>query len=175
MDDRTDKELYEVEIAFVVGPYGDSGLLLIEVESDNPTRMQEIERVWVQPRRGAGWLTRIEEVCILSDKGTVTVKLEGVSTHQAAEKLRGAVLCIRPEDSPPLPEGEYYQHQIIGLEVVTTDGRLLGEIEEIIRTGANDVYVAGRYMIPAIPQVIREIDLTGKRMIIEPMPGMLED
>ena len=166
---------YEVEIAFVLAPSGEDGSIVVDVLSEDPSRMAEVEEVYVKPRRGEGWLARVEQVSGPSRKGTVTVKLEGVYTRQAAERLRGAVLCIRAEESPPLPEGEYYLHQIIGLKVVTTDGRVLGEVEEVIRTGANDVYVAGEYMIPAISQVVREIDLAGKRIVVEPMPGMIED
>ncbi len=166
---------YEVEIAFVLAPAGEEGAVVVDVQSEDPSRMAQIQQVYVRPRRGEGWLARVQEVSEPSRKGTVTVKLEGVYTRQAAEQLRGAVLCIRAEESPPLPEGEYYLHQIIGLTLVTTDGRVLGQVEEVIRTGANDVYVAGEYLIPAISQVVREIDLAAGRIVIEPMPGMIED
>jgi 16S rRNA processing protein RimM len=66
----------------------------------------------------------------------------------------------------PLPEGSHYVHQIIGLRVFTTEGRDLGEISEVIQSPASDVYVTAQAMIPALRQVVKQIDLEGKRMIV---------
>ena len=84
------------------------------------------------------------------------------------------------QDDNPLPEGQYYHHQIIGLKVLTQQGELLGTIIEILETGANDVFVIrpsnGReILIPDTDEVILQIDLDKGQMIIHLLPGLLPD
>ena len=89
------------------------------------------------------------------------MRLVGVETAEAAAALRG----------------EYYLHEIVGLAVEAEDGRALGQIQEVLRTGANDVYVVagplGELLIPAIADVVRSIDVTAGRVIVRPLPGLL--
>jgi 16S rRNA processing protein RimM len=77
--------------------------------------------------------------------------------------LRGELIYLRLEDLPPLPEGEYYPHQLEGLAVFTEQGEPLGRVMEILKPGANDVYIvrgnAREILLPAIPQMIREVRL----------------
>ncbi len=94
------------------------------------------------------------------------LQLEDIHDRDAAELMRGEVLFTRTDDLPPLPPGVYYFHQIEGLEVVTETGEILGRVKEILKTGANDVYVVqgpkGEVLLPAIPQVILEVRLGGR-------------
>ncbi len=82
---------------------------------------------------------------------------------EEARKYRGAFLKTTASEIPPLPEGVYYHHQIVGLTVVTVEGERLGTVEEIMETGGNDVYVVrgqGReYLIPAVNDVVKGINL----------------
>jgi len=91
----------------------------------------------------------------------VVAHFAGCRSREQAERLRGQVLWIRAELLPALPEGVYYHYQILGLQVVTDDGRALGTVAEILKTGANDVYVvrgeAGEILLPAIESVIRRV------------------
>ena len=107
----------------------------------------------------------------------VVLKFEGVDTVEDAQALRGEFLSIPAEDLAPLPEGEYYHYQIIGLEVWTTGGQFLGHIVEVMETGSNDVYVVrsddGEALIPATEDVVQSIDLERGRMEIEAIPGLL--
>ena len=85
-----------------------------------------------------------------------------------------------PEDRlPPTSEGEYYHYQLLGLQVVTTTGRELGTLQGIIETGSNDVYVvanaADEILIPALAEVILEVDLQQGQMVIDPPEGLLDD
>ena len=81
------------------------------------------------------------------------------------------------EEAADLPEGSFYHHQIIGLAVRTTDGRDLGTLSDIIETGSNDVYVVtgpdGEALIPAIPDVVQDVDISGGIITVEPVPGLL--
>jgi 16S rRNA processing protein RimM len=105
------------------------------------------------------------------------VRLIGVETVEAAAALRGEYLYVAAADAARPPRGEYFLHEIVGLAVEAEDGRRLGRIEEILRTGANDVYVVGgplgELLIPAIEEVVRSIDLAAGRLVIRPLPGLL--
>lgn len=102
------------------------------------------------------------------------ITLDGYEDRDKAEALRGELVLVRLEDAVPLRHGEYYHHQIIGLSVVTDEGEELGSVAEIIKTGANDVYVVrgqgGEVLLPAIQSVIRKIEPS--RMIVHLLPGL---
>lgn len=110
-------------------------------------------------------------------KGAVLLALDGIETMTRAEELVGNRIFAETDMLEELPEGEYYWLQIIGLDVFTEDGRRLGKVEEIFPTGSNDVYVvregAKEYLIPAIAEVVKDVDVAGGRMIISPMKGLL--
>ncbi|MBI5379769.1 MAG: 16S rRNA processing protein RimM, partial [Nitrospirae bacterium] len=103
----------------------------------------------------------------------------GCETSEAARSLVGGVIQIPDSEIPPLPEGQFYHFELLGLKVYTVEGAYLGEVTEIFPTGSNDVYVVRdgprETLIPAIRNVIRVIDLRGKRMVIHPLPGLLGD
>ncbi len=108
---------------------------------------------------------------------TVIIKFSEVSTPEEAEKLKGLEMKIPQSESPPLPEGEYYYYQIIGLKVYTDRGDYIGRIKEIIEAGANDVYVIEgekEYMVPAVEEFIKEVDIKAGKMVIQPIEGLLE-
>lgn len=90
------------------------------------------------------------------------VRLRGVNTPETAGQYRNTWLFIKTKDAPPLPEGKYYQYQLLGLKVVDEANHPLGTLTEILETGANDVYVvtdeAGKEtLLPAIPSVILDV------------------
>jgi 16S rRNA processing protein RimM len=107
----------------------------------------------------------------------VFLKLSGVRDRTTAESLRGLEVLVAVEDAVPLPEGRFYWHEVIGLEVVDGSGNLIGTVRDIIETGANDVYLVdgafGEVLVPNIEQVVRSIDVASGRMTIDPLPGML--
>ncbi len=110
-------------------------------------------------------------------KGSILLGLEGVETMSRAEELVGSDVFAETKALEGLPDGEYYWFQIIGLDVVTEEGRLLGKVEEILPTKSNDVYVvrdgSREYLIPAIAEVVKDIDVSGGRIVISPMKGLL--
>ncbi len=109
-------------------------------------------------------------------KGLVLLKLLGVASREDAERLRGRVVSLPEEALGPLPEDEYYAYQIVGLEVYEQDGEHLGKVRELFPTGSNDVYVVegprGRILVPAIEDVIVEVDIAGGKMVVSLMDGM---
>jgi 16S rRNA processing protein RimM len=107
------------------------------------------------------------------------LKFADLDSLNEVEPLKGAELWAPAEEELPLAEGEYLFRDIIGCRVWTTDGRLIGAVREILRPGANDVWVvrSGRkeFLIPYIDEVVRQIDVTDRRIVIDPLPGLLED
>jgi 16S rRNA processing protein RimM len=107
------------------------------------------------------------------------VKFEGIDDVDAAERLVGRTVYILREAFPALPEGEYYWFQVEGLAVYDEDKRYYGCVEEIIRTGSNDVYVVRddkkELLLPMIDSVVKTIDLEAGQLIFHPVEGLLED
>jgi len=85
------------------------------------------------------------------------LRLEGVATRDEAEALRGAAALISLEDAVRLPPGRYYHHQLLGLRVLTPEGEELGRIREVLEGPSNDIYVAGRYLIPATHDAVERL------------------
>ncbi len=107
----------------------------------------------------------------------VHLKLGGIDTREQAQALRGAYLQTPERDLATLPEGEYYRFQLIGLSVRSEDGRELGHVTDVISARENDVYVVsgpfGEVLIPAVDDVIREVNITAGVILIEIIPGLL--
>ena len=112
------------------------------------------------------------------DRGALIISFEGINSREEAALLRRAVIEVQENNLPALPENKFYHRQIIGLIVVTPEGRKIGQITEIIETGSNDVYVVKgqgkEYLIPAIKDVISCIDLRSGTITIAPLKGLLD-
>lgn len=110
---------------------------------------------------------------VKSHNDLILLGLENCDTPEEARKYRGALIKISHTESPELPEGLYYHYQITGLSVYTVDGDLLGEIVEIMETSSNDIYVvrgnSREYLVPAIKDVIKDIDLKSGKMTVKLM------
>lgn len=122
--------------------------------------------------------TRVRIIDIETPLGFPCVLFDGHEGRTAAEALRGALIEIAESDLPPLPEGEYYTHDLVGMAVVTTAGEPVGVLEQVLVTGANDVYLVRLpdrkdVLIPALGHIVIEVDVPGKRMVIEPVKGLL--
>lgn len=111
-------------------------------------------------------------------RGLVLLGLEGVVDRTAAEALRGAVLLVRRADLPALEEDEYWHDELVGFDVVTLDGTVVGSVTRIMSNGLHDVLEvrAGdrEYLIPVVADVVRAIDRPARRVRIDPLPGLLD-
>ncbi len=150
-------------------PRGVRGELTVDPLTDFPRRFQPGATVWVG--RAAYTVRRAR-----SHRRALLLELEGIDTREQAGALRGLLLEVPEQDLSPLGEGQYYRFQILGMEVVDRDGQPLGRIEQVLDTGANDVYVVrneeGELLIPAIDAVVKEVDVAGRRMVVELMEGL---
>jgi 16S rRNA processing protein RimM len=110
--------------------------------------------------------------------GEPVLLLKGYDTPEKARELNGWLVQVPREEAVPLPEGQYYWFELIGMEVESDTGEKLGTIIDIFETGSNDVYVmkAGKKEIylPATREVIRRIDRSTKKMIIHVTEGLLD-
>ncbi|MDI6689068.1 MAG: ribosome maturation factor RimM [Actinomycetota bacterium] len=167
-------------IAQIMHPRGTEGEVKIKSLTDFPSRFKRGLSVHITPPLLYKEQLTIENVKF-EGRG-ITIKFKGIDNRGKAEQLKGCFLRVPLEEAESLlPKGAYWFHQIIGLEVLTEEGESLGTITEILRTEANDVYVvsptgkgAKEILIPAIKDVVKKIDLNQGKMIIKPLPGLLE-
>ena len=111
-------------------------------------------------------------------KGADLLKFKHLNSINDVEKYKGCALLVSTDDLEELEENEFYYFEIIGCEVVTTDGEKIGEISEILETGANDVWVVKRQgqkdaLIPYIEDVVKDVDIDTKTVTIQVLEGLL--
>ena len=154
----------------ILAPWGIRGEVKVEVLTDFPERFAPRKVVYLNT-------SPLEIESCRYHKQQLILKLATIDSIEAAEKLRGQSLTIPGSELHTLPEGQYYAFQLIGLKVVTTGGKTLGRVTDIMPTGSNDVYIVegkqGEILIPAIEDVVKSIDLKKGKMVIEVIEGLL--
>ena len=163
-----------VVVGTVTGVHGVRGEVKVLPTGERPGRLGELKSVTLALKSGRRVPARVVGYRPYEGKGVDLLIFEGYADRTAAGALTGAQVLVEAGESPPPPEGEFYEWQIVGLQVFTTDGRDLGAVEEVLHTGANDVYVTPEGLLPATAEVIKEIDLTARRIVVEPVPGLLD-
>jgi 16S rRNA processing protein RimM len=165
-----------VTVGRVLRPHGLKGEVVVR-------RYGEAEEVLA---RGAELICRrgdLEFTLRVSDsrpyKKNWLVTFKDTGDRNEAEAMAGAELFVDAEALPPLPEGEFYNYQLIGLTVVNARGETLGRVEDIVETGARDVIVVhgdrGEVLLPSIPEVIRRVDVEAGIIEVELLPGLLPE
>ena len=169
-EDSSGSRLPQPVVARVLGSHGFHGEVRAQVLTDLPYRFEPGKALFLQ-----GESLRIQS----GSRGTgntVILKLEGIDDPANARALVGQELLAPGEGAPPLPDGEYFHYQLIDMQVFTEVGEDLGRIAEIIVTGSNDVYVVsgpnGEVLLPAISQVILQVDPAQGVMTVRLMEGL---
>jgi len=157
--------------------HGIRGDILLSLLTDFPERLKPGTYIYVGEKKRDLKITRRRP-----HNDGLLLGFEGISTAEQTAKYRAETVYVLAEDRPPLPDGEYYHHQILGLTVLDESGTNLGVVTEIIETGANDVYVvhgsgqpAREILIPAIKQVLLEVNLEAKTLRVHLLPGLLDE
>jgi len=173
-------QVKRIAVGKVKSSHGVKGEVKIACLTDFPSRFQPGLVLYPEPS-----LPQIKSLILESVKtsGNVMIlKFENVDSREKADELKGHTLevLLDEDDIKSLPEGTYWQFQIIGLDVVTSGGLRLGKVSEILKTGANDVYIvksdsAKEVLIPAIKDVVRKVDLKKGIIVIEPIPGLIDE
>lgn len=156
----------------VLAPRGVTGELKLDLQQSDPDLFVALRRVYLGEERQPFIVRRAR---IHLEQGLLL--LEGIEDRDAAEQWRDAIVYVPEADVRELDEDEYLVGDILGLRVVSDEGEALGEIIEIIATGANDVYVVrgalNDLLLPAIKQVILNVDIAGGTMTVHLLEGLL--
>ena len=161
-------------VGVIAGTHGLRGEVKVFPTTDEPRRFLDLEKVIMDTGREERIL-KIRSVKFF--KKFVILGFEGMDRIEDVERLKGSELLIDRKDAIPLEEGEYFIPDLLGLKVVTDDGRELGVIKDVIETGANNVYDVQnedgrRVRIPAIPECILEVRLEEGDMKVHLLPGL---
>jgi len=166
-------------IGRIVAPHGIRGEVKVEVMTDFPERFKPGSRAFLGIGSEDPAAQPVKIVAARPHKGGFLVRLDVAPDRNAAEILRDRYLLIPETEAMRLGEHENYLHDLIGLRVETTDGRFLGKLTEVLFTKANDVYVArgpdGEVLLPAIRDVVLQVDLSARRMVVALPDGLLAD
>ena len=171
-----------MSVQLVVGrigrAHGIKGEVTVEVRTDEPELRLAPGAVLATDPASAGPLT-IETGRVHS--GRLLLRFEGVRARNAAEALRNTLLIadVDPQELPEEPD-EYYDHQLMDLDVVLADGTEIGRITEISHLPSQDLFIVERpdgseVMIPFVGDIVSEIDLEKQRAVITPPPGLIDD
>ena len=155
--------------------HGVHGEILMEVFTDFPDRLQPGSILYLgQEER------QLRLIKCRGHREGLLMTFEGYSTPEEIGQFRNQMVFVKSEDRPPLAEGEYYHHQLIGLRVVTREGESIGMVTEILETGASDVLVVRQdtgpeVLIPIADAFIQGIDLARSVITVQMIPGMLAE
>lgn len=145
-------------------PHGIHGEMVMMLDTDFPEHLDDGKTVYI----GKNYEPHIVE-SLRENNLTVLIKFIGIETPETAGFFRNQPVYVRSDELPPLQDGVYYYHQLIGLEVLDESGQMIGVLSDILETGANDVYIVTtpakeEILLAAIPDVIRAIDIHAGKM-----------
>jgi len=154
-----------IAVGFLRRAHGLHGEMIMDVLTDFPERLPN-RKVFLGDARESQQIRSIRPY-----HHAALVTLDGVDTPEAASRYRNTVVYVRADQLPPLPEGEYYHHELLGLQVVTDAGEVVGILEQILETGANDVYLVRRadgteLLLPVIEEVILAYEVPQGRIVV---------
>jgi 16S rRNA processing protein RimM len=161
-------------IGRIVKPHGLNGEVRVEIHTELPERFTWLEKVYLgkdEPR-----LVEVDGVRF--HKGWALLKLNGYDNRQDAAELRSMWLQVPYEEGIPLEDGEYYLYEIVGLSVFTDEGDYLGDVTDVLETGANNVFTVrgphGEVLLPDTAEVIKDIDFDSRRVLVHLLPGLIQ-
>lgn len=164
-----------LEIGQIVNTFGIKGMVKIKPFTDDITRFDDLKKVYVETKKIKKQY-EIEEVKYHKDM--VLIKFKGIDKIEEAELLRNSYLKVNRKDEPELQEGTYYIVDLLGLDVYSDEGNLLGKLDDIFNNGSTDIYVVKdelgkQLLLPAISDVIKEINLEEKRIVVHILKGLI--
>ena len=162
-------------IGYLRRPHGVRGEIIMDLHTDFPDRIKAGRSVYV----GEKYEVSTIESARVHGNGML-IKLRGFDTPETAGRFRNQWMYVKSSEVPELPEGKFYKHELIGLTVMTDDGGKLGLLNEVLETGANDVYVVRtdegkEILLPAIPDVVHEINMEDRVMTVHLLDGLVDE
>lgn len=166
-----------LEIGQIVNSYGIKGFLKVVPYTDDINRYSKLKEIFIEKNKKLIKM-QIEEVKY--HKNLVLLKLKGIDDINDTLEFKNCYIKIDRSDAINLPEDSYFIVDLIGLEVFTEAGKSLGNLVDVFPTGSNDVYVVKnelgkQILLPAIGDVIKEVDIESKKMIVHLLEGMQDE
>lgn len=168
-------KLTHFKIGQIVSTQGLKGEVRVYSYTDDIYRFDDLETFYLGKDLENKWI--VEKVRY---KGNMVImKIKGIDTVEEAEKLKNKFMYVSREEGRELEEGEFFISDMIGIDVYTVDGQHVGVLDDVLQYAANDVYVVKgaenkEYMIPAMLKFVPTIDMSERKMIIDPIAGMLD-
>lgn len=164
-----------LEIGQIVNSYGLKGQMKVVPFTDNIKRFSKLKTIYIEIEKQLKEF-KIQEVKY--HKNNILIKLKNIDDINDAEKYKNCYIKIDRKDAVKLPEDTYFIVDLIGIEVFTEENILLGKIVDVFPTGSNDVYVVKdelgkQILLPAISEVIKNVDITNKKMIVNLIKGLV--
>lgn len=166
-----------LQVGRIINTFGIKGELKIIPLTDSVERFSQLDYVFIEDEKMDKKLT-IQKFRV--HKNILIIKFREINTIEEAEKYKNKYIVIERDRANKLPEGSYFICDIIGLDVYSNDDNFLGKIKDVIKTGSNDVYVCynkengKEVLIPAIKQIVKEVNIDKGYMKIEPIEGLIE-
>lgn len=163
------------EIGQIVNHFGIKGMVKVNPFTDDISQFEEMKTILVDKK---GNLQEMQIEKVKYSKNQVLLKLKGIETVEEAEKYRNCYLKLPREKARRLPKNTYFIADLIGLEVYTEEGNLLGKVDDIYNTGASDIYVirdelGKQILLPAIKEVIKQVDLEQEKIVVHLLDGLV--
>ena len=164
-----------LEIGQIVNTNGLKGVVKVNPFTDDISKFEELKYIYIQLKSE---LKKVKIEQVRYNKNQVLLKLEGIDSIEEAEKYRNFYLKIEKKSQEELGEDTYYIVDLIGINVYSENDEYLGTIEDVFPTGSNDVYVVKdnlgkQILVPAIAEVVKEVELKNKKMVIKIIPGLI--
>ena len=163
------------EVGQIVNTFGVKGMLKVKPFTDDANRFEELKKVYICKKEK---LEEVEIEEVKYHKDMVLLKVKGIDDMSEAEKVKGLYLKIDRKNAKKLPKDTYFIADLLGLEVYSDKEEFLGKVDDIFRTGANDVYLVKdekgkQLLLPGIPKVKKEIDLEKEKIIVHILKGLV--
>ena len=164
-----------LEIGQIVNTFGVKGMVKVNPFKDDITRFDKLKKVYIC-KKASMEEVEIEEVKY--HKNMVLLKIKGINDMNQAEKCKGLYLKIHRKDAIKLPKDTYFIADLLGLEVYTDEGVLLGKVDDIYNTGSNDIYVVKddlgkQILLPGTKEVLKEISLEKEKIVVHLIKGLI--
>lgn len=163
------------EIGQIVNTFGIKGELKVVPFTDDMERFEELKSIYIVKNKE---LLEFEIENVKYQKNLIILKLKNIPDMTTAEKYKGCYIRIHRKDARELPEGIYFIADIIGSQVITDDGQILGKVDDIYNTGSKDIFVVKdelgkQILLPHIPEVILNIDVEKQIVTVHLLDGLI--
>jgi 16S rRNA processing protein RimM len=168
-DPSTPLSQARLKVGTILAPHGLNGEFKLRLQTNDPEHLLTLKRLYLGNETAPRTVLSAR-----MHQGNALVRLQGISSPETVERLRGTTLSIRASDARPLGPNEYFLFQVIGLEVFTEAGERLGKVTDLMETGANDVLVVTPdegpdILLPSHPEVVLSMDPAEGKVIVRPL------